>query len=100
MKKIFIFLLTYALIFNLFGCSSDIETTPETVVVAVPDDTSPTTTPVEIELPTDNGSLNDTKANYNGDTPDVYNAEGHLVAVRSYAANPFGLYDMGGNVWE
>jgi formylglycine-generating enzyme required for sulfatase activity len=52
------------------------------------------------EYPTDNGLLDDSKANYNGDTPGVYNAEGHSVAVRSYPANPFGLYDMGGNVWE
>lgn len=53
MKKIFIFLLTYSLIFNLFGCNSDGETTPQTVVLTVPNDTSPATTPFEIELPTD-----------------------------------------------
>jgi formylglycine-generating enzyme required for sulfatase activity len=50
--------------------------------------------------PTDDGTLSLLKANYNGDIPGVFNPNGHSVAVGSYPANPFRLYDMGGNVWE
>ncbi|MCP4442624.1 MAG: formylglycine-generating enzyme family protein [Aureispira sp.] len=52
------------------------------------------------EYPTSTGLLNSTLANYNGDTPGVHNATGHAVEVGSYAANSWGFYDMGGNVWE
>jgi formylglycine-generating enzyme required for sulfatase activity len=55
---------------------------------------------LELDYPTDDGTLSASKANYNGDTPGVYNPDGHSFAAGSYAANPYGLYDMGGNVWE
>ena len=46
----------------------------------------------------DDGTMDATKANYNelNSHPD----RGHVVAVKSYTPNPFGIYDLAGNVWE
>ncbi|HMT93871.1 SUMF1/EgtB/PvdO family nonheme iron enzyme [uncultured Thiothrix sp.] len=43
--------------------------------------------------------LDTTKANYSGQWDD-FNVSGKTVAVKSFAPNPWGLYEMHGNVWE
>ncbi len=52
----------------------------------------------DLEFATADGTVDATKANYNENNlhPDT----GHLEAVKSYSPNPFGFYDMSGNVWE
>lgn len=44
------------------------------------------------------GTIDATKANYNEN--DAHPDSGHVTPVKSYPANPFGIYDLAGNVWE
>ena len=52
----------------------------------------------DFDFATADGLVDATRANYNeyNSHPDT----GHVEPVKSYASNPFGLYDMSGNVWE
>ncbi|HJO03885.1 MAG TPA: SUMF1/EgtB/PvdO family nonheme iron enzyme [Acidobacteriota bacterium] len=52
---------------------------------------------------TDDGTLSLVNANYSGQAAPggiAAGAVGHVVAVGSYPANPFGLNDLAGNAWE
>jgi sulfatase modifying factor 1 len=52
----------------------------------------------DLEYATADGTVDATLANYNENN--AHPDSGHVTPVKSYAANPYGLYDMGGNVWE
>jgi sulfatase modifying factor 1 len=52
------------------------------------------------DFATASGTAAEGEANWNGDQPNVANHEGHVVAVKTYAANGCGLYELSGNAWE
>ncbi len=54
----------------------------------------------QLNYPTTDGRLRPQDANYNPSAEGADKPEGHPQAVASYPANPYGLFDLGGNVWE
>jgi sulfatase modifying factor 1 len=54
----------------------------------------------DAEFATASGTADPDEANWNGDTPNQANHEGHVLAVKSFAPSGCGLYEMSGNAWE
>jgi len=53
----------------------------------------------DLVYPTDDGELSDSQANY-GDSDGDFDEDDIVVEVETYDPNPYGIYDMAGNVYE